>query len=150
MNSLSGIVSLREVTAETVGSISRLRVTPAQEGFVANNSFSIAQAYFDPKAWFRAIYADETPVGFVMLSIDTEIPAYYIWRFMIDAKHQRHGYGAKAMDLVIKHIRSLPNAKEAILSYVPGEGSPVPFYQRAGFVPTGAIDQGEIVMRLVL
>jgi hypothetical protein len=28
---------------------------------------SIAQVHFRPEAWFRAICADDTPVGFVML-----------------------------------------------------------------------------------
>ena len=57
-------VSLREVTADTVRMICRLDVSEEQKHFVAPNAVSIAQAYFEPKAWFRAIYADETPVGF--------------------------------------------------------------------------------------
>jgi diamine N-acetyltransferase len=56
-------ISLREVTAETAREIMRLEVNDAQKHFVAPNSVSIAQAYFEPKAWFRAIYADDTPGG---------------------------------------------------------------------------------------
>jgi diamine N-acetyltransferase len=58
---------LREVSAETVRIIYQLEVSEAQKHFIAPNSVSIAQAYFEPKAWFSAIYADETPVGFLML-----------------------------------------------------------------------------------
>ncbi len=48
--------------------ICRLAVSPAQAEFVAPNAVSIAQAYFEREiAWFRGIYADETPVGFLML-----------------------------------------------------------------------------------
>ena len=48
----------------------KLKVTEAQNQFVAPNTVSIAQAHFYPeKAWFRAIYADETAVGFLMISI---------------------------------------------------------------------------------
>jgi hypothetical protein len=57
-------VSLREITADTVREICRLRVAPGQEGFVAPVAESIAEAYFSPLAWFRAVYAGDTPVGF--------------------------------------------------------------------------------------
>ncbi|MEZ4516674.1 MAG: hypothetical protein R3C44_07485 [Chloroflexota bacterium] len=84
-------VTLREVTADTVREIINLRVRPEQEKFVAGNAVSIAQAYFEPKAWFRAIYADEIPVGFTMLSLDADKPEYYLWRFMIDSRYQHLG-----------------------------------------------------------
>ena len=55
-------VSLREVTADTVREICRLRVEADQEGLVAPVAESIAEAYFVPKAWFRAVYAGDTLV----------------------------------------------------------------------------------------
>jgi diamine N-acetyltransferase len=48
-------VELREITADTVRQITNLEVGPGQSNFVAPNAVSIAQAYFEPKAWFRAI-----------------------------------------------------------------------------------------------
>ena len=48
-------VTLREVTRENLHQVLQLKVKPEQEQFVANNAVSIAQAYFEPKAWFRAI-----------------------------------------------------------------------------------------------
>ncbi len=71
-------VSLREVNAETVHVICRLDVSEEQKHFVAPNAVSIAQAYFELKAWFRAIYADETPVGFLMLYDDPDEPHYFL------------------------------------------------------------------------
>ncbi|MCF7687373.1 MAG: GNAT family N-acetyltransferase [Cephaloticoccus sp.] len=150
MSSPSPQVSLREITADTVRSICTLVVAPGQEKFVASNAVSIAQAYFEPKAWFRAIHAGDTPVGFVMLSLDPTIAEYAFWRFMIDAKHQQRGYGMRALELVLAHVRTLPNATAVLVSCVPGEGSPQAFYERAGFRPTGAIDDGEVVLRLDL
>ena len=67
MGSPGAPVSLREITADTVRTICALRVTPAQERLVAPNAVSIAQAHFEPAAWFRAIYAGDEPVGFAML-----------------------------------------------------------------------------------
>ena len=142
------VVSLREVTADTLRSILRLKVSPQQEQFVADNATSIAQAHFEPKAWFRAIYADETPVGFVMLYDDTEKPEYFLWRYMIDSRYQGLGFGRQALLQVIDHVRGRPGATEMLLSYVPAEGSPEPFYAGLGFVNTGEIEDGENVMRL--
>jgi diamine N-acetyltransferase len=143
-------VSLREVTAQTVGAICDLSVAPGQESFVAPNSVSIAEAYFCEKAWFRAIYADETPVGFLMLYDDPQKPEYFLWRFMIANSHQGKGYGRRAMELLIEHVRGRPMAEELALSYVPGKGSPEGFYRGLGFEPTGKVNEGEIVMTLRL
>lgn len=143
-------VTLREVTQETVESILKLQVAEEQERFVASNAVSIAQAHFTDGAWFRAIYAGDTPVGFVMLSLDDEKPEYWIWRFMIDKRYQRKGYGSKAMAQVLEHVKGLPNSNEVILSYLPGEGEPLPFYQKLGFVETGEWEDDEKVIKLYL
>jgi diamine N-acetyltransferase len=143
-------VSLREVTAQTVRDICNLSVAPGQEHFVAPNSVSIAEAYFCEKAWFRAIYVDETPVGFLMLYDDPQKPEYHLWRFMIADGHQGKGYARRAMELLIEHVGRRPMAEELLLSYVPGEGSPEGFYRGLGFDPTGEVDEGEVVMRLRL
>ena len=145
-----GEVSLREVTAETVRAVCSLAVRPEQRAYVADNALSIAQAHFEPHAWFRVIYADETPVGFVMLYEDPEKREYFLWRFMIAAEHQGKGYGRRALDLVAEHVRTRPGAAELVSSYVPGEDGPRDFYVRYGFVETGAIEDGEAVIRLGL
>lgn len=145
-----GEVSLREITSQTLYSILKLKVKPEQELFVATNSNSIAEAYFEPKAWFRAIYSGETPVGFLMLFDDPDTPEYYLWRFMIDSRYQRMGYGRQALKLLIEHVRTRPNARELTTSYSTGEGSPEPFYERLGFANTGEIVDEEYVMKLIL
>ena len=143
-------VSLREITADTLGSILKLAVREDQNRFVANNAVSIAQAHFSDVAWFRGVYADDTPIGFVMLSDDATKPEYFLWRFMIDARYQRHGFGRRALACLIDYVRTRPNATELFTSAVPGEGSPQPFYESLGFVPTGDVDDGETVLRLAL
>ncbi len=146
-------VTLREITAVTVNAILKLKVAPTQEQFVANNAVSIAQAHFSKHAWFRAIYADETPVGFLMLHDEpdgAEGPVYYLWRFMIDDCYQKLGFGRQAIQLLIAHVRTRPNATELLLSYVPQAGGPQPFYESLGFVHTGREEHGELEMRLTL
>jgi diamine N-acetyltransferase len=149
-------VTLREITADTVRAICALDVAPTQRGLVAPNAVSIAQAYFEPAAWFRAIYAAEVPVGFAMLYDPTRTPEpegpslCFLWRFMIDAAHQRKGYGSDAMRILIEHVRSLPGVEAFALSYVPADASPRDFYARFGFRDTGEVDEGELVMKLPL
>jgi diamine N-acetyltransferase len=143
-------VTLREVTAGTVRAVCALEVRPEQRGYVAPNAVSIAQAYFQPRAWFRAVYAEDTPVGFVMLDDDAEKGGYFLWRFMIAAEHQGKGYGRAALDLVVDHVRTRPGATELRSSYVPGDHGPRDFYLRYGFVETGEVDEGERVIRLAL
>lgn len=144
------IVSLREITKETVKSILDLSVTKEQEKFISSNARSIAEAYFAGEAWFRAIYADETPIGFVMISDIPEKAEYYLWRFMIDARHQGKGYGRRALELVIEHVKTRPNAKAFYTSHVKGNEGTGRFYRKLGFEYTGEVGGEELVMRLEL
>jgi GNAT superfamily N-acetyltransferase len=148
--SAASTVTLQPVTPESVRAVCRLTVRPDQERFVAPNAVSIAQAHFADHAWFRAVHAADTPVGFVMLAEEPERPRYYLWRFMIDHRYQRLGFGARAMALVIEHVRGLPGATELLLSVVQEPGGPQPFYEGLGFRATGAYEGTEAVLRLDL
>jgi diamine N-acetyltransferase len=142
------MLALREVTKDNLREVLRLKVAPEQERFVASNAVSIAQAYFDrDTAWFRAIYDGETPVGFVMLDDQPAKPSYTLWRFMIDARYQRRGYGRGALELVFAHVKTRPGASELFTSCVDAPGGPGPFYEGLGFTYTGELDEGERVMR---
>jgi GNAT superfamily N-acetyltransferase len=67
---------------------------------------------------------------------------------MIDRRHQKLGYGRRALELVLDVVRSRPGTAALTLSHVAGEGNPAPFYQRLGFVHTGETDpDGELLMR---
>ena len=149
---LDAEVSLREITSETVRQICSLSDTLSeqQQKMVAPNAISIAQAYFSDEAWFRAIYADDTPVGFIMLYDDSEKAEYFLWRLMIAEPFQGKGYGRKAIKLLVEYVRTRPGASELLASYVPIEGGPEGFYRKLGFEPTGEIDDGEIVVKLSL
>ena len=55
------MISLHEITVSTVRAVTKLRVAPEQKGYVASNAVSLAQALFSEEAWYRAIYAGESP-----------------------------------------------------------------------------------------
>ena len=93
------VAQLREITEETLWDILSLKVEDWQNKFVASNAVSIAEAHFPKHAWFRGIYADDTAVGFLMLFDHSESAEYYLWRFMIDSRYQKLGFGRQAMRL---------------------------------------------------
>jgi len=146
------VVALREITGETVTTICKLSDTMPEEQtkMVAPNAVSIAQAHFSENAWFRAIYADDTPVGFIMLWDDPEKGEYFLWRLMVAAEYQRKGYGRRAIAQLVDYVKTRPGAKELKASYVPMEGGPKGFYHKLGFEETGEISHGEHVIRLAL
>ena len=96
------------------------------------------------RAIYWAIYADETPVGFVMISDDVDGPGYiphFLWKLLIDERHQGNGYGRATLDLIVDYFRTRPGVKVEVLSTSAGEGegSPIGFYERYGFRQTGDI-----------
>ncbi|PSB52268.1 GNAT family N-acetyltransferase [Chamaesiphon polymorphus] len=144
-------VTLREITKDNWRDIVRLKVAPYQEQFVASNAMSIAEAHFNPEvAWFRAIYAGDVPVGFLMLEDDVVRQDYFLWRFMIDDRYQGRGYGRKALELFFAHVKTRPGGDAIETSCVPAKGSPGSFYEKMGFVYTGQEENGELVMRCEL
>jgi diamine N-acetyltransferase len=147
------MISLRPITDANRQEVEALRVSPGQEQFVSNVVESLQEAaeYPGAHAIYWAIYAEETPVGFVMIADEVDSPDYtpqFLWKLLIDERHQGRGYGKATLDLVVEYFRGRPGVEAVTTSAVPGEGSPVTFYEQYGFVRTGEIDDGEIVLRL--
>src|SRR5918999_3264218 len=151
-------VTLREITDENRDAVLALSVAPEQRRFVGTVADALRDAAEIPEGmpWYRAIYADDEPVGFVMLSWNVTpdppriIGPWFLWKLLIDARHQRRGYGRAAVRLVADIVRS-EGATELLTSYVPGDGEPWPFYRSLGFRPTGDLDEnGEIILSLGL
>lgn len=151
-------VTLSEITPELEPAVRALRVAPGQERFVSSVEESLAYAVKEPRAnpWIRALLADGTPTGFVMVSWDVVPVAgeiwgpYFLWKLLVDARHQRRGLGRAAVALVADAVAA-DGATELLTSCVPGPGSPQPFYEGLGFVPTGEVDpDGEVILSLDL
>lgn len=146
-------VKLTEITEKNLRAVLNLKVTKNQENFVAPNAVSISQAYFEKAAWFRAVEAGDTFVGFVMLfdpslsdkdMTPKEREEMYLWRFMMDEGAQGKGYGAAALDLIFEHARGRPGFKRMLASFVDAPGGPEDFYIKYGFAKTGNMPDGEV------
>jgi diamine N-acetyltransferase len=149
-------VVLREITDANRRAVEALGVSSEQERYVAGVSESLAEAAAIPAAcpWYRAVYADEGPVGFVMISDGIPdghpeyLGPYFLWRLLIDARRQGEGFGTAAIDLVVDYLRTRPGFDTLLTSVVPGPASPAGFYLRYGFAPTGQVFDGEAVLAL--
>ena len=152
-----GTVELVEVSAANLTAVLGLATHRSQQRFVAPVSQSLAEALVPPVEngaalipWYRAVSADDELAGFVMLARsgpDASEP--WLWRLLVDRRHQRRGIGSRVVELVAEQCRDWGDTT-LLTSWVPGRGSPEPMYLAHGFVPTGEIEDGEIVARLHL
>jgi RimJ/RimL family protein N-acetyltransferase len=148
-------VRLVEITPAAASAVLALRTHPNQERFVAPMAASFADALFPEVVdgapvvpWMRAIEADGDLAGFVMLTDVTEHhPVPYLWRLLVDRRHQRRGIGARTIALLVDRLRR-DGHDELLVSWSPGPGGPEPFYRGLGFEPTGEVEDGEVVARL--
>jgi RimJ/RimL family protein N-acetyltransferase len=149
-------VRLIEITTDNYEEIGRLETHHSQRRFVATMAQSYADALF-PQVfeggpvlpWMRGIQADGVLVGFVMLALVTEFhDEPYLWRLLVDRLHQGRGIGKRVLDEVVAQVTST-GSNSLVTSWVEGRGSPRPFYESYGFVPTGRIIEGEVEARLV-
>jgi GNAT superfamily N-acetyltransferase len=149
-------VSLRPLNGSNRQEIEALRTSPSQERFVSTVVESLAEAADEPDgraiAW--AVYADETPVGFVMISDEvgsTDYIPQYLWKLLIDERYQHRGFGTASLDLIVEYFRGRLDVEVLATSAGQGEGSPLPFYEGYGFVRTGEIVfDDEVLLRLNL
>ena len=150
------MISLRPITDENREAVEALRVAPAQERFVDDVVGSLREAAEEPdgRAIWWAVYADETPVGFVMISDEvggSDYIPHYLWKLFIDERQQGRGYGTATLDLIVAYFRERPGVETVWTSAGQGEGSPIKFYERYGFERTGEIVfNDEVLLRLAL
>ena len=144
------VIELRKITKDNYDECLKLQVSGEQKNFVAPNVYSLAQAWvYYETAYPFAIYADDVMVGFIMLGYYAERNIYNIWRFMIDARYQKRGYGKSALQLSIDYLVKEFNVDEIFTSFEPNNIVAEKLYVSVGFNRTGEIeDDGEIVMRL--
>ena len=141
-------VTLAPITSDNWLECAHLDVAEEQRCFVAANVYSLAQAYVEPWWVPLAIYANETPVGFIMYGRRPGTDIDLIKRIMIDARYQNKGYGRVAMEAVLTRIGQQPDCHEIRLSYHPDNTVAAHLYHRLGFRPTEEVNGDEIVVRL--
>jgi diamine N-acetyltransferase len=151
-------ISLRPVDQGNYRACIDLSVGPGQERFVASNVQSLADAYvWRDAAEPYAVYAGDEVVGFALLyplvegeevypvPADARVRGLILVRLMVGARFQGRGYGREAVEAIAEIARGR-RLGMLRLSVVPENGQALEFYRRNGFVQTGEIEEGELVM----
>lgn len=138
-------VRLVEITHANARAVGGLATHHHQERFVATVVDSFRDALFTKATpWMRAVEADGELAGFVMLALPGPSRAEpYLWRLLVDRRHQGRGIGATIVALLTDQLRAEGHGALKV-SWVEGPGGPAPFYRRLGFEPTGRVEHGEV------
>jgi diamine N-acetyltransferase len=129
------MLHLSTITKENWVKAISLRVREDQTKFVASNAVSLAQLNFLESFHAKGIYHGEEMIGFTLYGIDEDDHEYWIYRMMIDQKHQGKGYGLEAIKLVIEDIKNIKDNrhKTITLSYEPANEHARYVYKKMGF-----------------
>jgi diamine N-acetyltransferase len=145
-------IELSPLTRDNWRECIRLELAPGQERLVASNVASIAESRFEPHYEPRAIYADGEMVGFLMYCPDLEAEEqglFWLFRLMTDRRRQGQGIGRQAIDLALEEI-AVAGGRRVKICHVPENEVASRLYQRLGFVPTGEIEDGEVILAIDL
>lgn len=110
-----------------------LRTQESQREFVADNAQSLAEAHFEEGIFTRAIYSDETMVGFVLFDYDPSIPGWSMSRFMIGTQFQGQGFGKEAVKQFLKFMKEEMGVHELYISVEEENTVASKLYQKIGF-----------------
>ncbi|PUA43498.1 spermidine acetyltransferase [Pseudomonas protegens] len=129
-----------------------LQVRDEQSDFIASNAESLEQA--DQSPWceplaVRASHSGEL-VGFLMHALDPDDNGRWIYRLMVDRRYQGMGYGRAALRALLAYLRPLPGGPWVTLGVAPDNREARNLYASEGFLETGEVIDGELVMRLRL
>lgn len=145
-----------------------LEVGEEQRQYVNPNLFSLAEAYVhsdankeDAETYYRcipfALYHKDEMIGFALITYEKEHdfdgkPAYELYRLMIDKKHQGHGYGREAIQILLAYIKTFPygEAKCVYAEWHPENKASERLCTASGFLIVGTEDDGAVKARLEL
>ncbi len=155
-------ITLQPITPDNMLECTGLRPNDEQQerGYVAENVFSLAQAYVEPWWIPLAVYVDETMVGFVMYGRWPERGLSEMWgakpkpgidyilRMMVDRRYQGQGYGKAALAALVARIKAQGGCRAIELDYDRINVAAGRLYTGCGFQPLEENEDGEILARL--
>ena len=143
-------VALEPVGKGNRAAIVALELSPGQQGFVASNADSLAEARQDDEAIPRAVVAKGRVVGFLMYSAPDDDDKAIIYRFMIDRREQGKGLGRAAVAKALEEIARLGHIHRVSICYEPENEAARRLYAGFGFVEQGLDEDGEMIAVLEL
>ena len=133
------MITLRKIDRSNYMNCICLKVREDQAGFVADNARSLVEARFEEGLYTRAVYSDDTMVGFVLFDYDPEIPGWCMSRFMIGAQYQGQGLGKEAVLRFLEFMREEMKVEELYLHVEQENTRAYALYEKLGFRTVGEI-----------
>lgn len=144
------MINFRAINEENFDTIIQMK-RPEGERFVASNAYSLAQAWLYRNAndvYPAAIYDGDVPVGFMMLDEDLEERCLVLWRIMFPEEHTGKHYGTEAVKLLIQLASESGKYDSMLLDCAFGNERARHVYEKAGFIDTGRVENGERIFEL--
>lgn len=148
----------RPVTRDSLHQLIGLSVRDDQRDLVTANVKTLAEAPYEPGAVVWGLWDGEVPVG-LMAMVDpagvrlhgpfVQAGAAYLWRLMIAADCQSKGYGDQALRLAISTARCW-GAGHLITGVNDVPHGNRGFYERHGFINSGVVEEGDLLLVLTL
>lgn len=143
------IYEIRKVDKENLEEVLSLRVTVEQQGFIE----SPAECLKDAEEWpeFRPVglYTDNQLVGLAMYGALLDSGGgRNLWmdRLLIDAQHQRKGYGRRFTELLIERMLTEYGEQPIYLSVYEENKAAIRMYEELGFAFIEEYDSdGELI-----
>ena len=139
------MINLKEITMENFHDVINLKLSDTDKTMVASNMYSLAEAFADKVSICKAIYHDETLVGFIMFDYNQKEHKGYISRLMIEDKHQGNGFGTQALEMAIEQLIKNKDIERIQISYHPDNIKAKKSYAKVGFIETGDFVDGEAI-----
>ena len=141
-------ITLREITKDNYEKICDLEVADDQKRHLSSNMESLVDSKFHETLVPRAIYNNDTPVGFIM-GEQTSSSRVEIYRFMIDSEFQQRGMGRAALELAIAEIQHIGGIKQIQICYHPENDIAKRLYFKLGFQEVGMSESGEDMLAVL-
>ncbi len=133
------MIYLKPITKENIIPVTDLEMEDSQKGFVEDNLFSLAECWLYKNFIPKAIYDDDTLIGFVLYYLVESDPDYvFLHRIMIDKRMQGKGYGVRSLEACFEEFKKeFPQISFVELIHYPDNDRAAAVYEKAGFKLTG-------------
>ena len=139
----------KPVTRENRSAVEALALYPEQAGYIESPAECLREA--DSASFWRpvGIYDGQSLIGFAMYGYLPFLGEGQVWfdRLLIDRRCQGQGYGAAAVDALLKRLETEYGCSRIYLSVYADNAAAIRLYRRAGFAFNGDLDtKGEHIM----
>ena len=148
------MISVEDVNSQNVFDVCELTtnsngIGTVMEEYLCCNAISLAESKYYPEMYPKAIYNNETLIGFAMYKhIKSEPKTATICRFMLDYKYQHKGLGKKAFESILNYLKA-QGISRVVIMIDENNLTAKKLYLSFGFKFTGEIDKNEYYYALI-